>query len=106
MRFRLLLTALMATVLAAPVWARGSEGEDDKHRVRRATTILFADDPTLLAPEPFEVAPWLAQNLRFDQRGLKYIGRFGEKGEDRVVLRIRGPIMKKDRFGLMLDVRF
>jgi hypothetical protein len=104
MRFRVLLTALVAMVIAGPVWARGDD--DDKNRVRRATTILFADDPTLLSPEPFEVAPWLAQNLRFDQRGLKYIGRFGEKGEDRVVLRIRGPIMKKDRFGLMLDVRF
>ncbi len=105
MRVCVLLTALMVMVLAGPVWARGADGDDDR-RVRRAATILLADDPLLLEPEPFEVAPWLAQNLRFDQRGLKYIGRFGERGKDHVILRIRGPIMKKDRFGLMVDIRF
>ena len=62
MRFRLSLTALIVMVLAGPVWARGSDGDDDRNRVRRATTILFADDPTLLSPEPFEVAPWLAHS--------------------------------------------
>ena len=105
MRLRLFLAAMMVMALASPTWARGADGDDDK-RVRRASTILFADDPALLDPEPFEVAPWLAQNVRFDQRGLKYIGRFGEKGKDRVVLRIRGPIMRKDRFGVTVDVRF
>ena len=103
---RALLIALSAVLVAGPVRAATPDGGDDRNRVRRATTILLSEDTSHLTPDGFDVAPWLAENLRLDQRGLKYIGRFGEKGEDRVVLRIRGPLMKKNRFGLTLDVRF
>ena len=106
MQRRALLIAILGVLVAGPAGAAAPDGSDDRNRVRRATTILFSEDTSDLTPEGFEVAPWLAENLRLDQRGLKYIGRFGEKGKDRVVLRIRGPLMKKDRFGLMLDVRF
>lgn len=105
MRIRALQMVTLTLLLAGPSWAAPSEGED-RIRVRRASTILLSTDPALGVNEPFEVAPWLAQNLRLDKRGVKYVGRFGEKGKDRIVLRIRGPIMKKDQFGLMLDLRF
>ena len=106
MQRRALMIAILGVLIAGPAGAKNPDGSDDRDRVRRATTILFSEDTSDLTPEGFEVAPWLAENLRLDQRGLKYIGRFGEKGKDRVVLRIRGPLMKKDRFGVMFDVRF
>jgi len=106
MRIRALLIVSMLILLAGPVWAGPKDPSEERLRVRRATTILFSDIPQELAPDPFDVAPWLAQNVRFDQRGLKYVGRFGEKGKDRVVLRVRGPLMRKGHFGLTIDVRF
>jgi len=109
MRIRALLIASMMILLAGPAWAGPRDPSEERLRVRRATTILFSDDPQELAPhatDAFDVAPWLAQNLRFDQRGLKYVGRFGEKGKDRVVLRVRGPLMRKGHFGVTIDLRF
>ena len=104
MRNRALLVASLAVFLGGPALA--SPADKDDTRVRRASTILLSTDPALPVEEPFEMAPWLAQNLRLDKRGLKYVGRFGDKGEDHVVLRIRGPIMKRNQFGIMLDIRF
>ena len=106
MQNRALLVALVTVLIGGPAGAATPDGSDDRNRVRRATTILFSEDTSHLTPDGFEVAPWLAENLRLDQRGFKYINRFGEKGSDRIVLRIRGPLMRKNRFGLTLDLRF
>ena len=106
MRIRALLIASMMILLAGPAWAGPKDPSEERLRVRRATTILLSEKPDELTPDAFDVAPWLAQNLRFDQRGLKYVGRFGEKGKDRVVLRVRGPLMRKGHFGVTIDIRF
>ena len=77
---------------------------DPEHR--RPVTILLSDDPTQLPAEPFGLAPWLTENVGFGRGGLKFVERYGEKGAGQVILRIRGPVMKDERFGVLVDFRF
>jgi len=104
MRLSFLLTALIA-LLATPAWAKGSDPREDARRVRTAATILLSEDPDDITQDSGRFRPWIAENMRFDRRGLKYSRRFGD-GADRVVLRVKGPLLEKRRFGLTFEVRF
>ena len=111
MRIRALILGAIAITFSTPAFAGGRDATEERPGVRRAATILMSDDPEDLTQhahplDSFAVAPWLVENVHLDKRGFKYVRRFGELGEDRVVIKFRGPLMKKRRFGLTIDVRF
>jgi hypothetical protein len=103
---RAIPTALLIGILAGPAVAQ-PDG-DDERAVRRATTILLHEDENeITPPQPLDFGPaWLAHYVRLDKRsGFRYSRKL-DVGDQEMSLRVKGPVVRKKRLGLSLEVRF
>jgi hypothetical protein len=102
---------LLVPLLLAGAPAQADEPKKPEIETKRSHVLVGSKLPTARAESPLsqEVAPhrqaWLAA-LEIDRKSGFAVRRSFQLGEREVVFGLKGPVMKKKRLGLALEIRF